>query len=886
MTTKSPLLIIDGYGFVFRAYHAQPPLIAPSGQNVGALYGFSAMLLKILSDFKPSHAVIVFDSGGKNFRHEIFPQYKAHRPPAPKDLIDQFRLVRIAAVSLNFHTLELPGFEADDIIATLANQASAVGEKAIIISSDKDLMQLISDNIEMYDPVKSRYITQENVIEKFGVEPTKLREVMALVGDSSDNIPGVPSIGPKTAAALIQEFGSLDKILNSLDQVKNIRQREIIRDSKEKALMSWHLVGLNDKVDIKLDLAKMQWNAPATDQIESFLDEYGFKSLRSRVKQLFNSRKIEYITNDTVIKDQIEERPVFRYISDCSELSKVLNQSYENGLISITLVEHNNNHIAIVFVISNSSFVIELIAHDQKQIQIDIFSKANTNFDCWYEDELNKVLADKSVKKITNNLGALIKFFSTTEVASCEDLNLMRYSISAGLTQENLITAMPKNTSIEELIKRSILATRKFEQEYHLLYSNLRNSRALTLYKDIDLPLRYVLNKIESYGIKVDCSYLQQLSEEFDSEILLLEQQIHQICGMEFNIASTKQLGEVLFDKMQLPSGKVSAKSKSYSTGADILEGLSAKGFTIADSLLRWRSLTKLKNTYTDSLQVHANNLTSRIHTTLLQNSTTTGRLSSQDPNLQNIPIRSVEGNKIRIAFIAEDRMKLISADYSQIELRILSHIADIAPLKAAFNNNEDIHASTAEHIFKINKHELTSDHRRKAKAINFGIIYGISTFGLAKQLNITNKEAAKYIEQYFKEYLGIEEYMERTKKLAKEQGYVENLFGRKCFIPTINDRSHVLRQFAERAAINAPIQGTNADIIKIAMINIDSAIIKHKLKTKLVLQIHDELLFEAPEEEVQVIMPMIKNIMENAYQISVPLPVEIKVGKNWMEIH
>ncbi|MGI4775450.1 MAG: DNA polymerase I [Janthinobacterium lividum] len=882
MGKKNTLLIIDGYGFVFRAYHVQPPLIAPNGKNVGALYGFTAMLLKILNDFEPSHAVIVFDSGGKNFRHEIFPQYKSHRPPVPQDLIDQFSLVRIAASSLNFYILEMAGFEADDIIATLATKADVLGEEVVIISSDKDLMQLVNNNIKMYDPVKSKYITEENIIEKFGVEPSKVREVMAFVGDSSDNIPGVLSIGPKTAALLIQDFGSLKGVLSSLDQIKNVRQREIIRASKEQALMSWYLVGLDNKVNIELDLALMQWVPPTADQVMDFLNEYGFKSLQKRVEQLF---KLE-IKDNTKVIDKIKKKAAFVKINNHEELVKALSEAHRSGLLSIHLVNYKNKNVAVILAISKLNFVIDLIDNCQGAMQTDFFSQNYSETNHWFLKELIKVLENKSIKKITYNLGALINFFKEADIKSCEDLNLMKYSVSAGLMQEDLFSHISKNVSVEELIAESVIAIESFEQEYYLLALKLKDDNALTLYRNIDIPLRYVLNKIESHGIEVNCSYLKQLSNEFNNEILVLEKQIYEICDTKFNIASPKQLGEVLFEKMHLPTGKISTKSKSYSTGADILEKLSAKGFGIADSLLRWRGLTKLKNTYTDSLQIHVNNSTNRIHTTLLQNSTTTGRLSSQDPNLQNIPIRSIEGNKIRLAFIAGRGMKLISADYSQIELRILSHVADITSLKAAFNANEDIHASTAERIFKVSREDLTPEHRRKAKAINFGIIYGISTFGLSKQLNIATSEAANYIKQYFIEYPGIKEYMERTKNFARDKGYVKNLFGRKCFVPAINDKNYVLRQFAERAAINAPIQGTNADIIKIAMINMNLVLAKHNLRTKLVLQIHDELLFEVPEDEVQIVMPMIKNIMESAYCISVPLPVEAKVGRNWMEIH
>ncbi|CAF0735765.1 unnamed protein product [Didymodactylos carnosus] len=880
MTNENSLLIIDGYGFIFRAYHVQPPLNSPQGVPIGAVYGFTSMLLKILNDFKPKYAVVVFDCGGKNFRHKIYEPYKAHRPTPTQDLIDQLPLVRLAAASLNFTIIEKEGYEADDIIATLAYKATAASKDTIIISSDKDLMQLINLHTKMYDPMKGKYISEKAVVEKFGVEPNKLREVMALIGDKSDNIPVAPGIGPKTAAFLIKQFGSVEAVLRSLNQITNTRQREILTHSQELILLSWQLVGLEHNVDIEFNLNQFSWTSPSSAKISNFLIEYGFKSLYQRVENLFQIQipKVALYTANEEIKFEIQE------ILLPEELDDMLTEAARVGVIGIYLSTHQTHQPSYLLLsIANKCYQLKF-ASTQNSKMPESHSDNLNNSPQWFMAAIINLLKDKSIKKITYRLKTLLKFFHniSEQIASVEDLELMQYTISAGKPQKDLLDE-PKTAGLENTIAKIV---GNFSGHYQKLLLELKDNRALALYKEIDLPLCYLLDKMEKIGIKLEASYLQKLSNEFGSEIANLEQEIFAITATQFNIASPKQLGEVLFEKMQLPFGKLSPKTKSYSTGVEILEKLSDTGFKVADLLLRWRQLTKLKNTYTDSLPLQVNPTSGRIHTTFLQTSTTTGRLSSQDPNLQNVPIRSLEGNNIRKAFIAEAGHKLISADYSQIELRILSDIANIPSLKQAFIEGRDIHSKTACNIFKVAEEDLTAEHRRKAKAINFGIIYGISAFGLAKQLSITGTQATEYIKKYFHEYPEIQKYMEYTKNYAKEHGYVMNLFGRKCFVPLISEKNYTLQQIAERAAINAPIQGTNADIIKIAMIELNHDLKQLQLKTKLILQIHDELLFEAPINEIEIVTKVIKSTMEKVPRLTIPIIVEIKIGNNWFDMH
>lgn len=878
-----PLIIIDGFGFIFRAYHVQPPLVSPSGDPVGALYGFTSMLIKLIADFKPEHAVVVLDHRDKNFRHNIYKDYKANRPPAPDDLILQLGLVEKAAKALNFECISRAGYEADDIIATLAHKAIESKREVIIVSSDKDLMQLINGHTKMFDPVKSRFILEEDVITKFGVKPNKVREVQALMGDSSDNIPGVAGVGPKTAAELINQFGDVEAVLASIDQIKSKRQQELLRASAENARISWKLVGLECNVDLDHDINEFRWKAPSPEHISEFLSEYGFKSLNKRIESLFNLKIQENNTLESVpIKENTKAK--IKEINSDQEFTRFIKLAERYGILSVSFKKQGDS-IKFVFSVNDELYIVPHTVEYHRPKDLFDFSKNKSNSSD-FSSRINELFADSSIKKITFNLKELLKICDCP-CRAFEDLQLMDYVLTAGKKGRD-IRALIQDVSGIEIPKEGAIETLDLYliDCYHSLYSELFKNKLLHLYQDIDLPLCNILNDMEKEGIKIDIQYLEKLSKEFAIKISELETSIYRIAEEKFNIASPKQLGEILFGKMNLPFAKTTGKSKSFSTNVDILEKLHEEGVEIASLLLEWRHLTKLKNTYTDALPKQANPGTSRIHTTFLQAATTTGRLSSTNPNVQNIPTRTKEGSSIRAAFIASAGKKLISADYSQIELRILSHVANIEPLKKAMAENRDIHAQTASQIFGVPIDEIDSELRRKAKAINFGIIYGISSFGLAKQLNISRYEASDYIERYFKEYPGIQKYMSNTIEFAKENGYVENLLGRKCFIPTINDKNHTMRSFGERAAINAPMQSLASDIVKIAMINIDSEFKKSSMQTKMILQIHDELIFEAPEAEVGEAMKLIKKIMESAINLDVRTDVEVKSGINWREIH
>lgn len=867
-----PLLIIDGYGFIFRAYHVQPPLTSPSGEPVGAIYGFTSMLLKLLADFNPKYAVIVLDHEGKNFRHDLYNNYKANRPPISNDLKSQLKMVKEAAEALNFICLSKQGYEADDIIATIARKFQARNHPAIIISGDKDLMQLTGENVKLYDPAKYKYIEEEDIIKKFGVAANKVREVQALMGDTSDNIPGVPGIGPKTAAQLIKEYGDVQGLLSSIDKLSP-RHQQLFTEYKEDALLSWKLVGLDEKVEIEEKLEDFIWTPPPVEKLSGFINSNGFKSLHKRTEALFNVKLSSAPEAHNISQESLKAKDKIR-IAEANQLEDFTKYIKKTGIFAFDVKDN-------FLVIYDGQNTYEIERGSEPEYQEDIFSYTeNQSRSKEIQDQIYKLISDFSIKKIVWDAKNLEKILGLN-IASVEDLMIMDYALNAG----------NKDRTVADILGHDVPEDNKLSSYidcYNVLLKALVGQKHLHLYKDIDLPLYPILKNMEYEGIQIDIPYLAQLSAEFSEKITKLEQMIYSEAGREFNIASPKQLGVILFEEMKLPFGKLQPKSQSYVTNVDILEKLRLADYKIADLLLEYRHLSKLKNTYIDSLPKQADQA-SRVHTNFTQCATSTSRLSSINPNLQNIPIRTHEGEKVRAAFIAKPGYQLISADYSQIELRILSYVAHINSLKSAFKQGIDVHTQTASQIFKLPIEEITADIRRKAKAINFGIIYGISAFGLAKQLSIGQKEASEYIKRYFEEYPGIEKYMANTIELASKNGFVTNLLGRKFFLPSINDKNHALRSFAQRAAINAPMQGLAADIVKIAMINCTNMITKQGFKTKMLLQVHDELIFEAPENEVAKIMPLIKSCMEELFALAIDklyLKVDIKAGNSWQDIH
>jgi DNA polymerase-1 len=988
------VFLVDGSGYIFRAYHALPPLTRKSdGLQLNAVLGFCNMLWKLLRDMKPeerpTHLAVVFDKSEKTFRTEMYPDYKAHRPDPPDDLIPQFGFIREAVRAFDLPCLEQAGFEADDLIATYARIAREAGATATIVSSDKDLMQLVTDGVIMYDTMKDRRIGIAEVVEKFGVPPEKVIEVQALIGDSTDNVPGVPGIGVKTAAQLIGEYGDLETLLARAGEIKQEKRRQSLIENAEKARISKKLVTLDDQVELDVPIGDLAVHEPDHKKLIAFLKAMEFNTLTRRVADFSGADAAEVEADGSLAGGRAPSRaagdapdgapqtsarggaapelPLGRPAqpgdssrrpeaatvpahtplmlaaarAEAARSAKFDRSKYE----TIRAADRLKAWIDRARDIGIAAIDLNALGTDPMQAEFCGFSLAVAPNEACYvplnhrqggeggagslfrgdlaPDQLSEVvafealkplLADPGVLKIGHDLKFAWQMFARrgVEIAAYDDTMLMSYVLDAG-RQNHRLEALAVGTfthtavEIDTLLKAGkaritfdavgIERAAEYAAEradvvlrlWHVLKPRLAADHVRTVYETLERPLIAVLARMERRGIAIDRDVLSRLSGEFAQEAGGLETEINELAGEKVNPGSPKQLGDVLFGKLGLPGG-TKTKTGQWATGARALEDLAEQGHALPQKILGWRQVSKLKSTYTDALPGFVNPTTHRVHTDYALAATTTGRLSSSDPNLQNIPVRTEEGRKIRRAFIAAPGTKLVSADYSQIELRLLAEIAGIEALQKAFREGLDIHAMTASEMFGVPVKDMPGEVRRRAKAINFGIIYGISAFGLANQLGIGRDEAGAYIKKYFERFPGIRDYMEESKAYAKQNGYVLTLFGRKCHYPDIRASNASIRAFNERAAINARLQGTAADIIRRAMVRMDDAFARHKLSARMLLQVHDELVFEVPDGEVAKTIPIVRKIMEEApmpaVSISVPLQVDARAADNWDEAH
>ena len=949
------LYLVDGSGYLFRAYHALPPLTRKSdGLPTGAVSGYCNMLWKLLEDMKgpdqPTHLAVIFDAGEKTFRNDMYAGYKANRPPPPEDLIPQFPLVRDATRAFGISCVEMAGYEADDLIATYARLAREAGARCTIISSDKDLMQLVVDGeVELLDTMKNKRLATAEVIEKFGVPPDKVIHVQALAGDSVDNVPGIRGIGIKTAAELINTYGDLETLLARAGEIKQNKRRESLIEQADNARISLKLVTLDDKVPFKEAPDEFAVHEPRASDLIAFLKAMEFGSITRRVAAHFNVDDVDAIAAAPTVANVLSSHPelpelkgeapqedaalrapinhdAYVTVTTASDLDKWISRARDVGTVCIDT--ETNSLDAMVAGLCGVSLAVAPgeacyipCGHRRGDgLTLDL-TQAQDGKDAIVQlteadvlARLKPLLEDDDVLKIGQNLkyDALIFLQRGIRLDPIDDTMLMSYVLEGGLHghgMDELSTLHLSHTPItftevtgkgKDKITFDCVpvaeATRYAAEDADvtlrlamLLKPKLQQTGKRAVYETLERPLVMVLADMERAGITIDPELLRKLSNDFARQQVLLETDIHKLAGQEFNIGSPKQLGEILFDKMKMDGGR-KTKTGAWSTDSDVLEDVAAQGHPIARKVLDWRGLAKLRGTYTDALPTYINKQTGRVHTSYAMASTTTGRLASTDPNLQNIPVRTEEGRRIRQAFIAQKGHKLISADYSQIELRLLAHIANIPELKKAFAEGLDIHAMTASEIFGVPVKDMPAEVRRRAKAINFGIVYGISGFGLANQLGIDQKEASDYIKKYFTRFPGIRDYMEDTKQFARTHGYVETLFGRRIHIREINSKVQGFRAGAERAAINAPIQGAAADVIRRAMVRLPGVLAEKNIKATMLLQVHDELIFEAPDKEVAKASEVIKSIMEKAalpaVDISVPLVVEARAADNWDAAH
>ncbi|TGS19353.1 DNA polymerase I [Mesorhizobium sp. M2E.F.Ca.ET.209.01.1.1] len=980
------LFLVDGSGYIFRAYHALPPLNRKSdGLPTSAVLGFCNMVWKLMQDARntnvgivPTHFAVIFDYSSKTFRSDLYPEYKANRSAPPEDLIPQFGLIRQATVAFNLACIEMEGFEADDIIATYCRLACEVGADTTIISSDKDLMQLVGPTVGMYDPMKDRQIGIPEVIEKWGVPPEKMIDLQALTGDSVDNVPGVPGIGPKTAAQLLEQFGDLDGLLARASEIKQDKRRETIIANADKARISRELVTLKNDVPLKEGLDDLVLHAPDGPKLIGFLKTMEFTTLTRRVAEA-TATEIGDVQASAVIVERADaahgpdvgagappRQPAPQSKGDAKPAAPVRGedappQGDTPSLLSALRLEQAaarkidpSAYGAIRDAAALKAWIAEardagILAFDAETsssdpMQADLIglsmaiapgravyvplAHGNGNGDLLGGGQLENqipvrealallkpLLEDRSVLKIVQDMKYDIVVMSRhgIEVGPFDDTMLISYVLDAGTSGGHDLASLSEKwlghapaskkelagsgksaigfdqVDIERATKYAAEQADIALQLWQVLKPRLAAKGLVSVYERLERPLVPVLARMEQRGISVDRQILSRLSGELAQGAARAEEEIYGIVGERINIGSPKQLGDILFGKMGLPGGS-KTKTGQWSTSAQLLEDLAAEGHELPRKIVDWRQLTKLKSTYTDALPGFINPGTNRVHTSYALAATTTGRLSSSDPNLQNIPVRTAEGRKIRTAFIAEKGHKLVSADYSQIELRVLAHVAEIPQLKQAFADGADIHAITASEMFNVPVEGMPSEVRRRAKAINFGIIYGISAFGLANQLSIPRDEAGAYIKRYFERFPGIRDYIEETKAYAREHGFVETIFGRRIHYPEIRSSNPSVRAFNERASINARLQGTAADIIRRAMVHMEEALDKAKLSARMLLQVHDELIFETVEAEVEATIPVVRRVMENApmpaVSMSVPLHVDARAANNWDEAH
>ncbi len=916
------LILVDGSGYIFRAFHALPPMTRPDGTHVNAVFGFTQMLSQFLSRHAATHIAVVFDSARLTFRNDFYPEYKAHRPEPPPELVPQFALIREATEALGVCQAEQPGFEADDLIAAYARAFVAEGGEVSIVSSDKDLMQLIGPGVQMLDPIKQKPIREPEVFEKFGVTPDKVVEVQALAGDSTDNVPGVPGIGIKTAAQLINEYGDLETLLANTAKIKQPKRREALEQNAEKARISKRLVQLDANAPLPCPIENMLARAPHPATLEKFLRENGFRSLLARLG----------LGDASAVTRNNGYRPP----SPAAELPAAPAEAPPfTGYATVTTLAQLRDWVAEAQAAGVVGFDTETDSLDAMKANLVGFSLAVAPGRACYVPlrhegsgdlmgsgtpeqiapeaalaEVKGLLENPAVLKVLHNAKYDLEVLCRVgiAVAPVDDTMLMSYALRAGKHGHGMdelaglhlghacisfdsVTGTGRNRipfGKVALDKATAYAAEDADvtlRLWHLLRPELRGARALALYEQVERRMVPVLRDMELAGIKIDAAELSRIGADFAEKLIRYEREIHELAGKPFNVGSPKQLGEILFDDQKLPGGKRSKLTGAWGTDASVLEELAAQGHALPRRVLDWRQIAKLKSTYVDAL-AQAADAQGRVHTDFAMALTSTGRLSSSDPNLQNIPVRTEEGARIRTAFVAEPGHVLLAADYSQIELRILAHVADVPALKEAFATGQDIHSRTAADIFHLAPDAVDKEARRRAKTINFGIIYGMSAFGLGARLGIGPGEARAIIDAYFAQYPGIRACMEKLKEDARTTGYVQTPFGRKLWIADIASKDPVRRGGAERAAINAPFQGGAAEVIKRAMVRLPLALHEAGLGARMLLQVHDELVFEVPQAEVEATSALVKRIMEGVASLTVPLAVEIGHGRSWAEAH